>query len=86
MSFNLRRSLLGACSHEQQMLRIPRFRIEDDSYVEMSETSKSVAKAMADSSMTEFAAELAMYALTSSNLWYTLTILVAVVLLVSALE
>ncbi|PLB43350.1 hypothetical protein P170DRAFT_481297 [Aspergillus steynii IBT 23096] len=30
-----------------------------DSYVEMSETSKSVAKAMADSSMTEYAAEVA---------------------------
>ncbi|KAH8430634.1 uncharacterized protein LDX57_008297 [Aspergillus melleus] len=43
----------------KQMLRIPRFRIEDDSYVEMTETSKSVAKAMADSSMSEYAAEVA---------------------------
>ncbi|KAI9037789.1 uncharacterized protein KD926_011578 [Aspergillus affinis] len=43
----------------KQMLRIPRFRIEDDSYVEMTETSKSVAKAMADSSMSQYAAEFA---------------------------
>ncbi|BAE65895.1 unnamed protein product [Aspergillus oryzae RIB40] len=43
----------------QQLLRIPFFRIEDDSYVEQFEETKSVSRAVAASSMSQFDASLA---------------------------
>ncbi|OJJ78671.1 uncharacterized protein ASPGLDRAFT_86382 [Aspergillus glaucus CBS 516.65] len=43
----------------EQMLRIPRYRVEDDSYVEVSENKSSVASAIASSSLSEIAAEVA---------------------------
>ncbi|KAE8413535.1 hypothetical protein BDV36DRAFT_304068 [Aspergillus pseudocaelatus] len=43
----------------QQMLRIPFFRIEDDSYIEQFEENKSVSRAVAASSMSQFDASLA---------------------------
>ncbi|RAK94070.1 hypothetical protein BO79DRAFT_223161 [Aspergillus costaricaensis CBS 115574] len=44
---------------QKQMLRIPRFRIEDDSYVEQFEKTKSVSRAIAQSSLSQTAAEMA---------------------------
>ncbi|PWY87543.1 hypothetical protein BO70DRAFT_427471 [Aspergillus heteromorphus CBS 117.55] len=44
---------------QKQMLRIPRFRIEDDSYIEQFQTSKSVSRAIAQSSLSETSAEAA---------------------------
>ncbi|KAE8154691.1 hypothetical protein BDV25DRAFT_171513 [Aspergillus avenaceus] len=42
-----------------QMLRIPYFRIEDDSYIEQFEENKSVSRAVATSSLSQFDASLA---------------------------
>ncbi|OJJ42264.1 hypothetical protein ASPZODRAFT_105543 [Penicilliopsis zonata CBS 506.65] len=44
---------------KKQMLRIPRFRIEDDSYIEQFEKTKSVSRAIAQNSLSQLAAELA---------------------------
>ncbi|KAH8432805.1 uncharacterized protein LDX57_010434 [Aspergillus melleus] len=44
---------------QKQTLRIPRFRIEDDSYIEQFEKTKSVSRAIAQSSLSQLAAELA---------------------------
>ncbi|PYH96441.1 hypothetical protein BO71DRAFT_397059 [Aspergillus ellipticus CBS 707.79] len=44
---------------QKQTLRIPRFRIEDDSYIEQFQTSKSVSRAIAQSSLSEASAEAA---------------------------
>lgn len=44
---------------EQRHLFIPRYRVEDDSYVEVSENKSSVASAIASSSLSETAAEVA---------------------------
>ncbi len=38
---------------------IPRYRVEDDAYVEVSENQSSVAWAIASSSLSELAAEIA---------------------------
>ena len=42
-------------------MRIPRYAVQDDSYVEVFEQNKSVADAVAQSSLSEVSAELAMY-------------------------
>lgn len=39
-------------------LRIPRFLVQDDSYVNVTENKTSVAEAIADSSLSEHAAEV----------------------------
>ncbi|KAK1148139.1 hypothetical protein N8T08_010778 [Aspergillus melleus] len=44
---------------QKQTLRIPRFRIEDDSYIEQFEKTKTVSRAIAQSSPSQLAAELA---------------------------
>ncbi|KAE8151727.1 hypothetical protein BDV25DRAFT_138549 [Aspergillus avenaceus] len=44
---------------EKQMLRIPRYYIEDDSYIEQFETTKAVSRAMAQSSLSQTSAEMA---------------------------
>ncbi|PLB46668.1 hypothetical protein P170DRAFT_511363 [Aspergillus steynii IBT 23096] len=44
---------------QKQTLRIPRFRVEDDSYVEQFEKTKFVSRAIAQSSLSQLAAELA---------------------------
>lgn len=45
----------------QQEMRIPRYVVQDDSYVEVFEQNKSVADAVAQSPLSEVSAELAMY-------------------------
>ena len=42
-------------------MRIPRYAVQDDSYVEVFEQNKSVADAVAQSSLSEVSAELAVY-------------------------
>ncbi|RAK71122.1 uncharacterized protein BO72DRAFT_442716 [Aspergillus fijiensis CBS 313.89] len=44
---------------KEQMLRVPRYRIEDDSYIEQFEKTSSVSRAIAQSSLSQLAAELA---------------------------
>ncbi|PWY87080.1 hypothetical protein BO94DRAFT_624296 [Aspergillus sclerotioniger CBS 115572] len=44
---------------QKQMLRVPRFRIEDDSYIEQFEKTKAVSRAIAQSSLSQVAAEMA---------------------------
>lgn len=43
------------------MLRIPRFIVTDDSYVDVSEHKSSVASAIASSSLSQSSSEVAMY-------------------------
>ncbi|PYI32451.1 hypothetical protein BP00DRAFT_472801 [Aspergillus indologenus CBS 114.80] len=43
----------------KQLLRIPRFRIDDDSYIRQFETKKSVSRAMTEASLSETDAKLA---------------------------
>ncbi|RAH77843.1 hypothetical protein BO86DRAFT_322119, partial [Aspergillus japonicus CBS 114.51] len=43
----------------EQLLRIPRFRIDDDSYIRQFETKKSVSRAMTEASLSETDAKLA---------------------------
>ncbi|KAE8348696.1 hypothetical protein BDV28DRAFT_142942 [Aspergillus coremiiformis] len=48
-----------AIAKHKQMLKIPRFRIDDDSYIEQFEKTKSVTRAIAQNSLSQFSAELA---------------------------
>lgn len=65
-SYLSRHGWFSLTSHGQQMLRVPRYRIEDDSYIEQFEKTSSVSRAIAQSSLSQLAAELAMYALSPS--------------------
>lgn len=42
-------------------LRIPRFQVQDDSYIDVSENKSEVADAIAGSSLSEHAAEVSVY-------------------------
>ncbi|OJJ98908.1 hypothetical protein ASPACDRAFT_61603 [Aspergillus aculeatus ATCC 16872] len=51
----------------KQSLRIPRFRIDDDSYIRQFETKKSVSRAMAEASLSETDAKMAMHHFTPAK-------------------
>lgn len=58
VSPSLGRPLLILNHHQVHHLRIPRFLVQDDSYINVSENKTSVADAIADSSLSEHSAEV----------------------------
>ncbi|PYI23913.1 hypothetical protein BO99DRAFT_428186 [Aspergillus violaceofuscus CBS 115571] len=50
---------IDSIAEQKQLLRIPRFRIADDSYISQYEAKKSVARAIAQNSLSETSAEMA---------------------------